>query len=167
MTSTGDILKLVNDYAACIPKIEQPYKVQLAVRMYEELRTAIESLVRERDALRAALAEPAEPLCACKEKPASQCPGEWEPGCDLGNNEKFVRAAEPAAEPVEDDLTVAYMVGFHKGKEAHPPRAPLTEKQIDSLFCSPIDSERARWLRSAAVEVVRKTERAHGIKESE
>jgi hypothetical protein len=50
MTTTGDILKLVNDYAACIPKIEQPYKVQLAVRMYEELRTAIEALVRERDA---------------------------------------------------------------------------------------------------------------------
>lgn len=28
--------------------------------------------------------------CMCKDRPASQCPGEWEPGCDLGANEKFV-----------------------------------------------------------------------------
>lgn len=32
-----------------------------------------------------------EKLCPCKDRPASQCPGEWEPGCDLGANEKYVR----------------------------------------------------------------------------
>ncbi len=30
------------------------------------------------------------PLCPCKDRPASQCPGEWEKGCDLGANPKHV-----------------------------------------------------------------------------
>jgi hypothetical protein len=33
-----------------------------------------------------------EPLCMCQDRALSQCPGEWEPGCDLGANENFVRA---------------------------------------------------------------------------
>jgi hypothetical protein len=49
-------------------------------------------------ALRAALAEP----CPCGDRPAAECPGEWEPGCDLGNNPKYakrVNLAEPVQEP--------------------------------------------------------------------
>ena len=42
-------------------------------------------------ALRAALAGP----CPCGDRPADQCPGEWEPGCDLGNNPKYAKRAEP------------------------------------------------------------------------
>lgn len=38
-------------------------------------------------------------LCICKDRPKSQCPGEWEPGCDLGANEKFAAVA-PQGEPV-------------------------------------------------------------------
>lgn len=51
--------------------------------------------------LRAALAQPAA-MCACKDRPASDCPGEWEPGCDLGANAAHVVVAQPAAsgEPV-------------------------------------------------------------------
>lgn len=30
-------------------------------------------------------------VCACKDRPLAECPGEWEPGCDLGNNPKYVR----------------------------------------------------------------------------
>jgi hypothetical protein len=46
----------------------------------------------ERDEAKAALkaAQPV-PLCMCKDRPLSDCPGEWEPGCDLGANEKYVR----------------------------------------------------------------------------
>jgi hypothetical protein len=33
-------------------------------------------------------------MCACNDRPASDCPGEWEPGCDLGNNEKFAAPAD-------------------------------------------------------------------------
>lgn len=32
-----------------------------------------------------------EPLCMCKDRPLSKCPGEWEPGCDLGSNPAFVK----------------------------------------------------------------------------
>ncbi len=29
-------------------------------------------------------------LCACRDRFKHQCPGEWEPGCDLGANEKHI-----------------------------------------------------------------------------
>jgi hypothetical protein len=32
-----------------------------------------------------------EPKCSCGDRAKSLCPGEWEPGCDLGANEKFAR----------------------------------------------------------------------------
>ena len=35
------------------------------------------------------------PQCKCKNRAASACPGEWEPGCDLGNNPAFVRRVTP------------------------------------------------------------------------
>lgn len=37
------------------------------------------------------------PQCACTYRPASHCPGEWEPGCDLGNNPAHARVAQQAA----------------------------------------------------------------------
>ena len=37
----------------------------------------------------AALEQPEQ--CACGDRPKDQCPGEWEPGCDLGNNSKYAR----------------------------------------------------------------------------
>jgi hypothetical protein len=33
----------------------------------------------------------AEARCTCKDRALSACPGEWEPGCDLGNNPAHVR----------------------------------------------------------------------------
>jgi hypothetical protein len=42
-----------------------------------------------------------EARCACNDRPASGCPGEWEPGCDLGSNPKYVRVGQsPAQAPV-------------------------------------------------------------------
>ena len=29
----------------------------------------------------------------CKDRPASECPGKWEQGCDLGANEKYAAVA--------------------------------------------------------------------------
>lgn len=34
-------------------------------------------------------------LCACKDRPASECEEEWGPKCDLGNNPRFARASRP------------------------------------------------------------------------
>jgi hypothetical protein len=41
---------------------------------------------------------PAEPLCMCKDRVLSKCPGEWEPGCDLGANEKYVQVGRGGAD---------------------------------------------------------------------
>lgn len=35
--------------------------------------------------------------CQCGDRAATECPGEWEPGCDLGANEAHVRVAPTAA----------------------------------------------------------------------
>lgn len=81
---------------------------------------------------RAALASlPQEPaLCMCKDRPKADCPGEWEPGCDLGNNQAFVRPEqdqEPArtqarieaVRPLEDSEMAAIFleeIGFESGE---------------------------------------------------
>ena len=75
---------------------------------------------RAADSLRAALA--AEP-CACKDRPATECPGEWEPGCDLGNNPKFVRVAkEPSL-----SQKLAAVTCDECGAKFTPQMAPLHE----------------------------------------
>ena len=43
---------------------------------------------RVREAV-AALEQPEQ--CSCGDRLKDQCPGEWEPGCDLGNNPAFAR----------------------------------------------------------------------------
>lgn len=42
--------------------------------------------------------------CACGEMLLVQCPGEWEPGCDLGANEAHVRVGEGPAEDGSEPL---------------------------------------------------------------
>ena len=36
----------------------------------------------------------AEARCMCNDRALSACPGQWEPGCDLGNNPAYVRRAK-------------------------------------------------------------------------
>jgi len=48
-------------------------------------------------ALRAALEQPE--LCSCGDRAKGKCPGEWEPGCDLGNNQAFARRVPLKQEP--------------------------------------------------------------------
>jgi hypothetical protein len=43
-----------------------------------------------------------EPACECRVRPAHQCPGAWEPGCDLGSNPQFARVASPQASDAVD-----------------------------------------------------------------
>ena len=51
----------------------------------------------------------APPLCMCKDRPLAECPGEWEPGCDLGNNPKFVKAYVPRTpQPAGQEDMAAY-----------------------------------------------------------
>lgn len=55
-----------------------------------------------------------EPPCSCGDRPASQCAGEWEPGCDLGNSERF---AEPVIDPapLPDDAVVERLALWLRG----------------------------------------------------
>jgi hypothetical protein len=57
-------------------------------------------------AIRAALAEQ---KCPCGDRPAEQCLGEWEPGCDMGSNPKYAKVAEPAPQQeVQEPVAWAY-----------------------------------------------------------
>lgn len=33
-------------------------------------------------------------LCECKDRPAAQCPGSWEPGCDLGRKAEHAKVVD-------------------------------------------------------------------------
>ncbi len=59
----------------------------------------------------------------CKDRPKSECQGEWEPGCDLGANEKFVRKAEQPEPGVLTDAMSPEQVArmFHECYERLAP----------------------------------------------
>jgi hypothetical protein len=40
--------------------------------------------------------------CLCKDRPELQCPGQWEPGCDLGANEAHVRVVRTRSQALRD-----------------------------------------------------------------
>jgi hypothetical protein len=73
------------------PTPEEAHKALDLVAAYATAQRASASIV----ALRRFIdAHSAPVLCMCKDRPASECLGEWEPGCDLGANEKFVRVGK-------------------------------------------------------------------------
>lgn len=94
-------------------------------------------------------------VCKCGDRAAAACPGEWEPGCDLGANAKYARAvdhgpavealkAEPQGEPValikdgilawhttytrlrERYQTGAHLLYAHPPQQRKPPREQIT-----------------------------------------
>ena len=64
-----------------------PAYVQQAVKM-------LTRALRDHDRKAGILDAGVTPLCMCKDRTLADCPGEWEPGCDLGANEKFVRVCQ-------------------------------------------------------------------------
>ena len=80
-------------------------------------------------------AQPAAPavdarMCLCKDRPLSACPGEWEPGCDLGNNPAFVRRSPDAAPSVVEPRTALQRFESNIGTEDCTPIERLR------FFCS-------------------------------
>jgi hypothetical protein len=57
----------------------------------------------------------AEQKCPCGDRPAEQCLGEWEPGCDMGSNPKYTKVAEPAPQQ-EVQEPVAWAYQWKQGK---------------------------------------------------
>jgi hypothetical protein len=51
------------------------------------------------------------PKCACGDRSAAECPGEWEPGCDLGANEAFASLAPDVGAEVDKALGINRALG--------------------------------------------------------
>lgn len=54
---------------------------------------ALEYVAGRMRAIAASASQAESARCACKDRAAKDCPGEWEPGCDLGRNPAHVRVA--------------------------------------------------------------------------
>jgi hypothetical protein len=81
----------------------------------------------------------------------------------LTDAELKARAAKQAeAEKQEpDDLTIAYMSGFHDGKKAQPKREPLTLERIDRLIPNHTSGD---YTYDEVIEIIRAVEAEHDIK---
>ena len=72
-------------------------------------------------ALSEGLGAGAEARCMCKDRALSACPGEWEPGCDLGNNPAHVRVANRAACEVDRDWLKCWRGACYDAKQCVAP----------------------------------------------
>lgn len=85
-----------------------------------DLRNAAREIIRT--SIQPALAAPAPQVpsevarCMCKDRALTDCPGEWEPGCDLGNNAEHVRVS--TTDPAVIDAAVAAPAARLVGGEA-------------------------------------------------
>lgn len=70
-----------------------------------------------------------QPLCQCKDRAASICPGEWEPGCDLGNNDKYAQASQR-----ELDKEVDATLGINIRAEQSGQEPVATVVKDDDIF---------------------------------
>ena len=113
--------------------------MQQALEALLEGRRTILSIEKEEAAIAALRAALAEQKCSCGDRPADQCPGEWEPGCDLGANEKHAKVAEqaqPVAWTVKDEGLYWTVVPLYT---TPPAPQPLTiERLRDALVASRI-----------------------------
>lgn len=112
--------------------------------------------------------------CQCGARVASECPGEWEPGCDLGANEAHVRVApkadedalnaalaatvEKAAPAIEDPVTVPRgLLGAACYAMGHPDRdntktlAELRRYTVGDLSAQQAAQPVAQWDEASAV----------------
>jgi len=73
----------------------------LLVQLFDDLKKGTELYTA---------ATPAQTLCYCKDRAAQACPGEWEPGCDLGNNEAHAVAAQTPP-PLLEEKEIVDLLG--------------------------------------------------------
>jgi hypothetical protein len=57
------------------------------------------------------IAPTAQTLCYCKDRLVQECPGKWEPGCDLGNNDAHAVVVHTPPRLTDDTITIAYQMG--------------------------------------------------------
>ena len=118
--------------------------MQQALRLIEDEGHKAD-LLEAASILRAALAEQ---KCPCGDRPADQCPGEWEPGCDLGANERYVKVAEPERGPGWCDIHQHYKPCEHNTAEQSQPVAWAYECRLSlvtALYSLASDFENALY----------------------
>jgi hypothetical protein len=91
--------------------------------MTEKLPSADDATRRDGSRLSEGLGAGAEARCMCKDRAASACPGEWEPGCDLGNNAAYVRVRHMSA---DDQAAIERSVTVLDDGESEAPNAELS-----------------------------------------
>lgn len=84
---------------------------------------------------------PTEPLCACKDRPASRCTEEWGPGCDLGNNAAHVKVSDVDPAVIDSALAAPKAEG-----EAVSGAAPVAQAAAGASD----DTRRLDWMESGA-----------------
>ena len=93
--STGDrpcctvIKKLPNGAVEVVACSYGPPVVTKAVIHYDVLQAYAERHSLDYNELCRTVRQSTETRCGCGYLPVSECPGEWEPGCDLGSNEDY------------------------------------------------------------------------------
>ena len=77
------------------------------------------------------------PVCTCGEKLAAQCPGEWEPGCDLGQTAEHASAVEIPAflrvNPGEKPTNPKDAIGVRKAPLSCVPAGVIAEIGVGML----------------------------------
>lgn len=84
--------------------------------------------------------------CPCGDRFASQCPGAWEPGCDLGNNEAHVRVA--AEQATHDNLRDTV------GQAIHDVLTGWYETEDGTIGVDPFDSRNIDEIADAVIAVL-------------
>jgi len=69
--------------------------------------------------------------CCCGDRECSKCPGEWEPGCDLGANPAFVRTVDAV------QLSVRVSSWPFPGPASKPNRLHEIAEKLEWMVSSP------------------------------
>lgn len=124
-----------------VPKEPTP-EMSLAAESYASHHNRVSFGAGYYRAMLSAAPQPPEQPCMCGDRAASACPGEWEPGCDLGANEKHVRvgteplhkAERPAPSASKSEVKrVATLMGWTPPIGEPAPQGGLTDRRIAAL----------------------------------
>lgn len=90
--------------------------------------------------------------CSCGDRHKDQCPGEWEPGCDLGSNPRYARrvpleqpeqAALEQPEPDAIEQALAHAEAFSRGHDTGWQSAIAHRAALEQQEQEPVDAEAA------------------------
>lgn len=108
--------------------------------------------------------EPILTACACGARDADECPGSWEPGCDLGNNAEHVRRVDSETKAQIDNAVTMDEVERLRIQLAGCGVAALSNTRESLQRIKDISTDAPGWSCSL-MEVVRAVEREIALRE--